>query len=140
MQCKILDLHSSTCRLTRLLLNFGEQVAMESRAEENGIACNAQNQDSCHQSNCYPTEFAFPRHDDTCIGTSKCLSQGDVELSSFHSRDRVQISSDIEANRADWRLVPQADADRICIVSNKVVNANRAVDVTTVVENGCAET
>src|SRR5215469_4336569 len=140
MHCKILDLHPCTCSFTRLLLNFGKYIAVKSRATENGIACDAQNHASCHKTNSYPTEFSFPRHDNTWIGTSKCLSQGDVELSSFHSRDRVQISSNIEANRADWRLVPQADADRICVVSNKVVNANRAVDIATIVENGGAET
>src|SRR5215469_7304344 len=106
MQCEILDSHLRSCSLARLFLNFGEYIAVEFLAAESDETGDAEDQDNCHQTNSYPTEFSFPRHNSTYCGVSKCLSQGDVELCSFHSLYRIQVSSDIKPYGADGSGVP----------------------------------
>src|SRR5256885_8345305 len=98
MECKILDSHLCSRSLTRLLLNFGEYIIVESLAAENDVACDAEGRSNYHETNSCPSEFSFPRHNDTYCGTSKGLSQGDVELRRFHSGYRVQVSSDVKAD------------------------------------------
>src|SRR5438477_4012062 len=68
--------------------------------------------------------------------SSKSLSQRDVELGSFDSRNRVQVAPNIEANRPNRSVVSQAHADRICVIPNKMANPNRTVNVAPIVENG----
>src|SRR5215469_12649772 len=106
MQCEILDSHPRSCSLARLLLNFGEYIAVELVAAKNDETCDAKDQDNRHQTDSYPTEFSFPRHNSTYCGSSKCLSQGDVELCSFHALYRIQVSSDIKTYGADGSGVP----------------------------------
>src|SRR4029077_1565367 len=70
---------------------------------------------------------------------SKRLPQGDVELGSFHTRYRVQVAPDIEANGPYWRVVPQADTHRIRVIPNEVTDTNGTVDIPAVVENRCSQ-
>src|SRR6266446_8829285 len=71
---------------------------------------------------------------------SESLPQSDIELGSFHSRDRVQVSSDVKPNGAHWSLVPESHAYRVGVVLNEMANVNCAVDIPTVVENRSAQT
>src|SRR6266542_1321357 len=139
MECEILDPYLSSRSLTCLLLNLSENIAMESLAAENDVSRDAEDQNNRHMTNSYPTEFSFPRHNSTYCGASKCLSQSDVKLRSFHSVYRVQVSSKIKTDRAYGSGVPYPDAHRICVISNELSNANRSVHVPTVIENRCAQ-
>src|SRR3984893_637395 len=73
------------------------------------------------------------------IRRSKSLPQSDVELSSPHSRYRVQVSPDIKANWPHRGRIPYPHPHRIRVVLDKMANTNWAVDVAPVVENGCAK-
>src|SRR6267378_5238533 len=70
---------------------------------------------------------------------SESLPQSDIELGSFHSRNRVQVASDVKPNRTHRSLVPQPHAYRVCVVLNEMANVDCAVDVATVVENRSAQ-
>src|SRR5262249_27817493 len=63
----------------------------------------------------------------------------DVKLCGLHSCYRVQISSDVQANRTHRRRVPQSNAHGVCVIANKVAKPDGAVYVAAVVENSCAE-
>src|SRR5437588_541033 len=106
MECEILDSHLCSRSFTRLLLNLSERIAMESLAAENDKSRDAEDQNNRHKTNSYPTEFSFPRHNSTYCGASKCLSQSDVNLRSFHSVYRIQVSSDIKTDGAYRSGVP----------------------------------
>src|SRR5689334_3677926 len=88
-----------------------------------------------------PIQPSFLFHSITApiAGASKCLSQGDVELRSFHSLHRVQVSSDVKANRAYGSLVPESDAHSIGVISNEMANTYRAINITAIVENRCTQ-
>ena len=70
---------------------------------------------------------------------SKSLPQSDVELGSVHSRNRVQISSDVKPDRTHRSLIPEPHAYRVRVVLNEMANVDCAVDVATVVENRSAQ-
>src|SRR6266436_5858927 len=70
---------------------------------------------------------------------SESLPQSDIELGSLHSRNRVQVSSDVKPNGAHWSLVPESHAYRVGVVLNEMANVNCAVDIPTVVKNRSAQ-
>ncbi len=70
---------------------------------------------------------------------SESLPQSDIELGSLHSRNRVQVSSDVKPNGAHWSLVPESHAYRVGVVLNEMANVNCAVDIPTVVKNPSAQ-
>src|SRR5215467_12456355 len=111
---------------------------MDSLATEHGVACNAENRENPQETHSDPTKCSFPCHNST-NQTLEGLSQRDIELSSLHPIYRVQIATDVKANRTDRGFVPEADAHSVRIIANELGNANRAVHISTVIENRCAQ-
>src|SRR5229473_5066143 len=64
-ECKILDSHLSTRRLTGLLLEFGEYVVMEPLSAEHNIARDHEDHDKGDKTYYDPAEFCFPCHSST---------------------------------------------------------------------------
>src|SRR2546425_1426243 len=64
-ECKILDSHLPTRSFTRLLLNFGEYVFMESLRAEHDVAGGHEDHDEGCKTYCDPAEFSFPCHSST---------------------------------------------------------------------------
>ena len=79
---------------------------MESRAVDDEVPGYATDGDTRHENRCQPTEASLPRHSRTFMWISKSLPQSDIELGSFHSRNRVEVSSDIKAHRTHRGVVP----------------------------------
>src|SRR5215469_6956277 len=71
--------------------------------------------------------------------TSKCLSESDIELCRLHSSYRIQISSDVETNGTDRSGISESNADRVCVISDEMTNADRAVNIPAVIENCCTQ-
>src|SRR2546423_162281 len=69
---------------------------------------------------------------------SKRLPQGNKDLGRLDSCNRIKVATDIESNRAHRCGISGADADGVCIVLAKLMEADRTEHISTIIK--CRET
>src|SRR5215471_17485004 len=70
---------------------------------------------------------------------SECLSQSDEKLRRPETRDRVQQTAHVEANRSDRCRISESKAHGIAITIDKTIEAKMVVNVAAVVKHRAAQ-
>src|SRR5688572_14232352 len=69
----------------------------------------------------------------------KRLPQGDKDLRGLKSRDRVQVSTDINPHGSHRRLITDAEADGVTVVVEQTFEVNSVVHIAAVIENHASQ-
>src|SRR5579863_7689213 len=60
-------------------------------------------------------------------------------LRRLHPGNWIQVSTKIDSNRTNLRVIPKTEANVVRVIAEELIRADRAVDVTAVVEDNAAE-
>src|ERR1700733_15202155 len=69
----------------------------------------------------------------------KRLPESHKVLRRLHPGDGIQVAADVDSNRPHFREISKSETNVICVVARELTQADRAVRVTTIVENHAAK-